>query len=187
LVDVDLHVHTVTSACGFSSHARILDLARAAGRGVVAVTDHDSAAGAVAVRDLAARSGDDVVVLVGMELTTSDFGHVVVFGRGVEEDWGWRKHSPFPRDLPEHWVAIQAHPFRDLVKGRLEIGEVPELPALPELGAPGVPPPGGVEAAAASRSPALTLAKWMPVPRAALSSCTRRLGMSRLVGTDLPR
>jgi hypothetical protein len=132
LVDVDLHVHTVTSACGFSSHARILDLARAAGRGVVAVTDHDSAAGAVAVRDLAARSGDDVVVLVGMELTTSDFGHVVVFGRGVEEDWGWRKHSPFPRDLPEHWVAIQAHPFRDLVKGRLEIGEVPELPALPE-------------------------------------------------------
>jgi hypothetical protein len=130
--DVDLHVHTVTSACGFTTHQRILDLARAAGRGVVAVTDHDSAAGAVAVRDLAARSGDDTLVLVGMELTTSDFGHVVLFGRGVEEDWGWRKLDPFPTNIPDHWVAIQAHPYRDLVKGRDVVGDLPPLPDLPE-------------------------------------------------------
>jgi len=29
--DVDLHVHTRTSNCGFTSHARVLQLARAAG------------------------------------------------------------------------------------------------------------------------------------------------------------
>jgi hypothetical protein len=86
--DFDLHVHTRTSSCGFITHQRVLDLARAAGRGVVAVTEHDTAAGAVAVRDLAARSGDDVLVLVGMELSTSDLGHVIVFGQGVETDWG---------------------------------------------------------------------------------------------------
>ena len=130
--DVDLHVHTVTSACGFTTHQRILDLARAAGRGVVAVTDHDSAAGAAAVRDLAARTGDDTLVLVGMELTTCDFGHVVLFGRGVEADWGWRKLDPFPTNIPDHWVAIQAHPYRDLVKGRDAVGDLPPLPDLPE-------------------------------------------------------
>ncbi|HEV2121546.1 MAG TPA: PHP domain-containing protein, partial [Chloroflexota bacterium] len=113
--DVDLHVHTLSSNCGYTSHQRLLDLARLEGRRVVAVTDHDSAAGAVAVRDLAARSGDDLLVLVGMELTTSDFGHVILFGRGVEEEWGWRPNEPFPRHIPDHWVAIQAHPFRGKV------------------------------------------------------------------------
>jgi hypothetical protein len=129
--DVDLHVHTVTSDCGFTTHRRVLELARAAGRRVVAVTDHDTAAGAVAVRDLAARTGDDLLVLVGMELSTADFGHVIVFGRGVEQDWGWRKHSPFPRHIPEHWVAIQAHPYRGHVhgtNGRLRVDELPDLP-----------------------------------------------------------
>ena len=130
--DVDLHVHTVTSACGFTTHQRVLDLARAAGRRLVAVTDHDSAAGAVAVRDLAACSGDDLLVLVGMELTTSDFGHVILFGRGVEEDWGWKKGQPFPQRIPEHWVAIQAHPYRERVKGVATLGDVPPLPDLPE-------------------------------------------------------
>jgi len=131
LYDVDLHVHTLTSSCGFTTHRRVLELARAAGRGIVAVTDHDSAAGAVAVRDLAARTGDDLLVLVGMELTTSDYGHVVLFGRGVEEDWGWQPHRPFPRQLPEHWVAIQAHPFRGQValqEGRLAAPMLPDLP-----------------------------------------------------------
>ncbi|MGH2354381.1 MAG: PHP-associated domain-containing protein [Chloroflexota bacterium] len=130
--DVDLHVHTVTSACGFTTHRRVLDLARAAGRRVVAVTDHDSAAGAVAVRDLAARTGDDLLVLVGMELSTSDFGHVIVFGRGVEAEWGWQRHTPFPRHIPEHWVAIQAHPYRGKVLPRNGAVDVEALPPLPE-------------------------------------------------------
>src|SRR5688572_10027740 len=100
--NVDLHVHSRSSACGYATHQRLFDLARAGGRGVLAVTDHDSAAGGVAVRDLARRAGDDVLVLVGMELSTADFDHVIVFVRGVEQDWGWVKGSPFPRDIPDH-------------------------------------------------------------------------------------
>jgi predicted metal-dependent phosphoesterase TrpH len=129
--DVDLHVHTLTSACGYTLHRRLLELTRAAGRRVVAATDHDTADGAVALRELAAQTGDDLLVLVGMELTTSDFGHVVVFGPGIEEDWGWQKNRPFPRDLPEHWAAIQAHPFRDLAMAGKPF-EVETLPTLPE-------------------------------------------------------
>jgi PHP-associated len=130
--DVDLHVHTVTSGCGYTTHRQVLELARAAGRGVIAVTDHDSAAGGLAVRELAQRSGDDLLVLVGMELTTSDLGHVVVFGRGVEEDWGWAPHCPFPRRIPDHWLAIQAHPYRNKVVQTAAGVEAAALPPLPE-------------------------------------------------------
>jgi len=79
---------------------------------------------------MAAQTGDDVLVLVGMELTTSDQGHVVVFGRGVEEEWGWRKHDPFPTHIPDHWAAIRAHPFRDRVlrNGREMEVNVPAAP-----------------------------------------------------------
>ena len=129
--DVDLHVHTLTSACGYTSHRRLLELTRAAGRRVVAVTDHDSAQGGLAVRELAARTGDDLFVLVGMELTTSDLGHVVLFGRGVEEEWGWKKGQPFPRDIPDHWAAIQAHPYRQKVilrDGETIAETLPDLP-----------------------------------------------------------
>lgn len=129
LTDVDLHVHTHTSACGYTSHRRLLELTRAAGRRVVAVTDHDSAEGAVAVRDLARLTGDDVLVLTGMELTTSDQGHVVIFGRGVEEEWGWRRNDPFPENLPDHWVAIKAHPFRTRVTRRGDVLDVDPPPA----------------------------------------------------------
>ena len=130
--DVDLHVHTLTSACGYTSHRRLLELARAAGHRVVAVTDHDSASGGVKVRELAGQTGDDLLVLTGMELTTSDFGHVVVFGRGVEDDWGWRRNQPFPMDIPEHWAAIQAHPYRSKLTLRGDEIEAEALPALPE-------------------------------------------------------
>ena len=130
--DVDLHVHTLHSACGYTSHRRLLELTRAAGRRVVAVTDHDSAAGGVALRQMAARTGDDLFVLAGTELTTSDLGHVVLFGRGVEEDWGWQKGRPFPRDIPDHWVAIQAHPYRQKVALRDGATVAETLPDLPE-------------------------------------------------------
>ena len=129
--DVDLHVHTLTSSCGYTSHRRLLELTRAAGRRVLAVTDHDSARGGVTVRDLAARTGGDIFVLVGMELTTSDLGHVVLFGRGVEDEWGWQKGRPFPTDIPDHWVAIQAHPYRakvTLEDGRVKAETLPDLP-----------------------------------------------------------
>ncbi|HEX2036823.1 MAG TPA: PHP-associated domain-containing protein [Chloroflexota bacterium] len=130
--DVDLHVHTRSSPDGCIEHRRLLDLARAQGRRVIAVTDHNTAAGAVAVRRLAAQTGDDLLVLVGMELSTRDLGHVVVFGRGVEEDWGWERMLPFPKHLPEHWVAIKAHPYRDKIARQDGRVVAPALPTLPE-------------------------------------------------------
>src|SRR5438105_1727312 len=74
------------------------------------------------------------------------------------------------------------------------------LPGKPLAGAePGaaglLPPPGGVLVLAAPADgyaplagvPGLKSSISMPVPRAARSSCTSRLGMSSVVGTALPR
>ncbi|MBU6288595.1 MAG: PHP domain-containing protein [Chloroflexi bacterium] len=130
-IEVDLHVHTTASACGYMGPEEVVALARASGRKVIAVTDHDTAAGALQVRDYVARTGDDLLVLVGMELSTSDAGHVLVFGAGVEQDWGWRCGQATPRHLPDRWVAIKAHPFREVVKSAppgLIVDDLPELP-----------------------------------------------------------
>lgn len=130
-VDIDLHVHSMSSACGYLSAEEIVAHARAGGRRVVAVSDHNTAAGAIAVRDLVDRTGGDLLVLVGMELSTSDAGHVLVYGEGVERDWGWRPGQAMPRHLPDDWVAIKAHPFREVVKhappGPLR-DDLPDLP-----------------------------------------------------------
>ena len=55
---------------------------------------------------------------------------------------------------------------------------------------PGGVVPGGVVVVAvaeSTRSPVLILVKVMPVPAAAVSSCTIRLGMSTEAGIALPR
>lgn len=131
-VQIDLHVHTLASACGYLSAEEVVAIARANGRTVIAVSDHDTASGAIAVRDLVARTGDDLLVLVGMELSTSDAGHVLVFGEGVDSEWGWRRGLPMPRHLPERWVAIKAHPFRDVVKVAPPGPIADTLPDLPD-------------------------------------------------------
>jgi hypothetical protein len=65
--------------------------------------------------------------------------------------------------------------------------------ALPKLVAGGEPPVLELDveprlgSVVVRRWPTLTSPNWMPVPRAASSSCTSRLGMSTLVGTALPR
>ena len=102
---IDLHLHTTASPCGYQTPAQVVAHARAAGRLTIAIADHNTARGAMAARDLVARTGGDITVLVGMELSTSVFGHVVVFGKGIEDDWGWRSGMPMPRDLPDDWVA----------------------------------------------------------------------------------
>ena len=81
------------------------------------------------MRELARRSGDDLLVLVGMELTTSVLGHVIVFGRAWRRT-GTGPHRPFPRHIPDHWLAIQAHPYRNKVVQTAGVEARP--PPLPE-------------------------------------------------------
>lgn len=63
---VDLHVHTCHSVDGCTSPEDIVSLSQRRGLGALAITDHDTIEGAVAVRERAS-----IPVIVGQEISTA--------------------------------------------------------------------------------------------------------------------
>ncbi len=83
----DLHIHTCLSPCGelTMSPRAIVDLARAAGLDIIAVTDHNTTENAAAV--IEAARGTALAVLPGMELTTVEEVHLLgLFDPGADLD-----------------------------------------------------------------------------------------------------
>lgn len=72
----DLHIHTRVSD-GLATVAAVVEYAERAGRlDVIAVTDHEDAAGGVRARELADRRGYRIAVVPGAEVTTLQ-GHLL--------------------------------------------------------------------------------------------------------------
>jgi predicted metal-dependent phosphoesterase TrpH len=71
----DLQLHSDLGD-GLSPPEAIVDAAERAGLDVIALTDHDDIRGSFQARDAAARSGSDVAVITGMEVTTRS-GHLL--------------------------------------------------------------------------------------------------------------
>lgn len=71
----DLHLHT-TYSDGMGTVEAVLEAARRAGLDVVAITDHDTLAGARRAMDLASRYG--IGVVPGVEITTAE-GHLLAY------------------------------------------------------------------------------------------------------------
>jgi predicted metal-dependent phosphoesterase TrpH len=67
MIKVDLHVHTSYSVDGSISPETLVDLSPRRGLGALAITDHNTIAGALAVRKIA-----PFPVLVGEEISTAD-------------------------------------------------------------------------------------------------------------------
>ena len=72
----DIHVHT-TFSDGLSTPRQVLDFAQQIGLDLLAITDHDSVAGALAARELHARGHYDFDLIVGTEVTTARGVHVL--------------------------------------------------------------------------------------------------------------
>jgi predicted metal-dependent phosphoesterase TrpH len=72
----DLHIHTALSPCASEemTPSAIVDTAVQRGLAMIAVCDHNSAGNVAAVQQAA---GNDIAVLVGMEITTSEEAHVI--------------------------------------------------------------------------------------------------------------
>ncbi len=66
VIKVDMHVHTCYSKDGLLSPEEIVEHCQRKGLGALAITDHNSIAGALAVRDMA-----PFPVIVGQEVSTS--------------------------------------------------------------------------------------------------------------------
>jgi len=72
----DPHMHT-TRSDGMSSPREVVEIAVARGLDVIAITDHDSVQGALEARELVARDGYPLGVIVGSEVTTARGVHLL--------------------------------------------------------------------------------------------------------------
>jgi hypothetical protein len=75
LIDVDLHMHTDHSHDCATPVEVLLEAAREAGLGTIAVTDHNEISGALEAREKAKTAG--VKVIVGEEVKTAEQGEVI--------------------------------------------------------------------------------------------------------------
>lgn len=78
----DLHTHTTASDGEYTS-SQLVDVARKAGLALLAVTDHDTIAGAQEAQSLAQAHGDSLRVLVGVEITARHLDrdtHILAYG-----------------------------------------------------------------------------------------------------------
>ena len=116
LVRADLHNHTWYSPDSILSPEQMLRQARARGIDVIAVTDHNTAQGGLATRDLAAKSYPNVRVIVGEEVRAREGEVLGLFLTG-----------DIPRDLSaaetidlihaQGGIAGVPHPFDPLRHG----------------------------------------------------------------------
>jgi len=126
---VDLHSHTSASFDSLASPRSVVRAAASRGLTHLAITDHDRIDGALEAREIAAREGLSLTVLVGQEIRTRDGDLIGVF-----------LDKPIPSGL-DPFEAIEAvraqgglvgipHPFDRFRGSLLGGGEVEGLAAL---------------------------------------------------------
>ena len=76
---IDLHSHTSASFDSLASPRSVVRAAASRGLTHLAITDHDRIDGALVARDIAAREGLSLTVLVGQEIRTRDGDLIGVF------------------------------------------------------------------------------------------------------------
>lgn len=115
----DLHIH---SHCSFDSEVgpkEIVKLARKRGLSIIAITDHETIAGGLEVRDCARQTGNGLLVIVGTEITTE---HGDVLGLFLEEEIRSRRFCEVVEEIREKGgLSVLAHPMRGRVREGLEI------------------------------------------------------------------
>ena len=109
----ELHCHT-TASDGVVTPEDLVDIAERLGLDVLAVTDHDTTAGALRARDHALATGARVEVIVGMEVTTRRQDHIV--GLFLERAPAIFRSVPDTVDAiqAQGGLAVVAHPFLGL-------------------------------------------------------------------------
>jgi predicted metal-dependent phosphoesterase TrpH len=102
----DLHNHT-TYSDGMGTVPAVLEAARRAGLDIIAITDHDTMAGARRARDLAPRYG--IRVIPGVEISTSE-GHLLAYWIEREVPAGKPLIDTLLRVREQGGLCVAAHP-----------------------------------------------------------------------------
>jgi predicted metal-dependent phosphoesterase TrpH len=110
-LNVELHCHTACSMDGLMSFDSLLRTAELVGLDALAVTDHDTTAGAFEFQQLAKTSGVSLQIIVGEEKTLADGSHFIglFLERHIESD----QLEGAIREIEEQGgLCLIPHPFR---------------------------------------------------------------------------
>jgi predicted metal-dependent phosphoesterase TrpH len=121
----DLHIHS-TYSDGHASVAEIIDAAVNRGLDGIAITDHDSMRGISAARKYIKEQKLDLILIPGVEVTTSE-GHLLVLGIETAPE---RKKSPEETIELAHelgGISDVPHPYHPF---RHAIGRIPDADAV---------------------------------------------------------
>lgn len=101
------HVHTDHSDDCDRSVGQLLEIARRRGVGCITITDHDTISGA---REMAARAGDDLQVIIGEEVSTSG-GHLIGLFLREEIEPGMSPRETALAIKEQGGLVMIPHPF----------------------------------------------------------------------------
>ena len=115
---LDLHVHTNYSHDGHDSIEKIIESAIAKKLDGIAICDHDTMEGSYAAREYVADNHLDLIIIPGIEVTTSK-GHLIVLGveEGIEKGLSPEETIRIAREKEKGKekkgtvVIIAPHPF----------------------------------------------------------------------------
>ncbi|WP_440952562.1 CehA/McbA family metallohydrolase [Methanococcoides sp. FTZ1] len=108
---IDLHVHSCFSKDSNADLDSILELAKKNGLDGVAICDHDTRAGGLACARRAKEIGSDIIVIPGVEVTSSK-GHILVLDPDGDIDPGMTPERTIERARDLGAVVIIPHPFK---------------------------------------------------------------------------
>jgi predicted metal-dependent phosphoesterase TrpH len=121
VIKVDLHVHTCDSVDGTMSPQQVVEAALLKGVGALAITDHNTMAGALVVQSIA-----PFPVIVGEEVTTSD-GELLGLFLQQQVPRGLSAMETLRLIKQQGGLAGVAHPFDRLRGESLDRGVLHEL------------------------------------------------------------
>ncbi|WP_305063851.1 PHP-associated domain-containing protein [Methanococcoides sp.] len=107
----DLHVHSCFSKDSNSDPASILEYAKINGLDGVAICDHDTREGGLVCSRLAKETNSDIIVIPGIEVTSSK-GHILVLDPKGDIESGMTPEETIERARELGAVVIIPHPFK---------------------------------------------------------------------------
>ncbi len=163
----DIHMHS-TFSDGLATPEQIVRFVERSALDLIAITDHDTLAGALVAREMVAKGRFDFEVIVGTEVTTARGVHLLALF--IEEP------IPLYRSL-EHTIDLVAR------QGGICIAPHPLSPLTPSLGR------GQIERLVAARYPLMGVETMNPTPagritRAKLRRLNARWGLAEVGGSD---
>ena len=128
MIRIDLHTHTGASFDSWISPERYIETAVRAGLDAVAVTDHQTIDGALAVRDL----DPPFAVIVGQEILTAE-GEVIGLFLETQVPAGRSPEETIDRIHDQGGLALLPHPFARYAFDRLTSAAVHRVASRADL------------------------------------------------------